>query len=994
MSIQSTPLSWGASVQGAFFRDMEKKDGASDFTPAAATADAEDGLKVLRNDIATGTREERELAVDILVNLAAGTGDDARKAQDALRSVYANPGCSDASSSTHVRRDIERLAHRLCQLALDPPSTDGKALGSNPQLFNQPDALSLTVAYLGARAPEPPNGNNGGAMKSHIETFMKHRVPAAPVGVQFLGSGRTIDGGELLPAANKLKAFSEKPVLLELYPDTADAQLQQKKFVDPLKALVDGLKASPWNCAAALINVGDPGFQHWMPLVLHQDADKNVQCHVMDSDKTACENHDVHSRLEKSLKEVFGNTDHVHIHKSDMQNKPAGAQACGALSLNLLAAVDRQIQFKEFQAEVQPWEKEASIDCGIDDFDMEGFIKDHMAEWNALDDESQQARMAATRAELLDAWSEIPLPAASPAGSVPVAPQPDVQLAPMPEQVQESVQEQVDIANPLPLGSDPPMDAVVVPPADLPAPPANLPAHPVVSGFGLSRASTGEVHCGIANLQLGLQRLYESEKFGLTDTQRQRKLLHAESAFQGVPGALKQLAKRTRDAREAAKVLEKQLPHEKGRALTNYLLGNGIFTKQMGNVSELLQKIAGLADDVGCADPSRRKKALENLKFAQIGLAQSLQQLMEGADAAHKELQALASDSKLSKGQKAASVAALQSFLVMHAELTAGLAPLQTLEADLATKPGEVAPQLRPLSGASAATQPLTGADKAALEAMKFKFKAGDNAGYESLLNRGNRTMNSAMPQLPSAKKAGLLDRLLRRDPHPSGGPAAAPVDLSADEAAGGIGELAKLDRLLQAMRRGVGRSPSPLFHGNRGANLVSATQCLSMLVGIQMLTAPALAANNMVKAAVADDTGPELQRAAQELSKLPRHVESMEEAIQELENILATPAGPLEVPGPHVHERRVQRKELLADAQALLTQLRQTVDALRKPDSIVSRTQGMMAAMTKSPKEAAKFIKNMVKPSIPAPDAQPASSSAVLAPPPLLSESQKSRNA
>jgi len=407
MSVPIWSRSLPSSVQGAFFLDVKKAADGKRGT-ATPTAEADAGLTELRNQISSGTREERELALDILINLAAGSGDAALQAQDALRSVYVNPHCADKACDDSVRRDIEMSSLRLCKLALDPPAIDGKhPVGTNPELFKNPDALSLTVAYLGARASDPPNG---GAMRTHIQTFIHRKLPDAPAQDPLLAPDRTIKASELMPAAGKLKSFAGPPVKLEMCPTSAaDSELNATKFVDPLKALVERLNDDEnHHCAAALINVGGPGFQHWMPLVLHTAENGVVHCHVMDSDVTHCKNHKVHERLEELLDQVFDDRNHIHIHKSDMQSGPAGAQDCAALSLDLLAAVDRQIQFKEDDAQAQPWEKEASVGCGMRDFDMSGFINGHMQAWNNMSDDSQSAAMAARRAELLDAWAGAP----------------------------------------------------------------------------------------------------------------------------------------------------------------------------------------------------------------------------------------------------------------------------------------------------------------------------------------------------------------------------------------------------------------------------------------------------------------------------------------------------------------------------------------------------------------------------------------------------------
>jgi hypothetical protein len=432
MSIQNSPPPLSVHVQG-FFRDEPPKGPVA--APPAPAADPALGLNELRENVSNGSQQDRELALDILVNLAAGSGIEAKKAGETLLGIYAEPRCSDPAGNASVRRHIEKLSHRLCELALDRPTPDSTRA---PELFVDKDSLSLTVAYLGGRSQDPPEGVNGGAMRSYIETFIRGKLPDKGEGApksndQFLGAGRTTEAPELTAAMQKLTSFQHSPVVLEVWPDSMGEDLRQSMFVQPLQNLVDQLEDSENHCACALINIGEHGFQHWMPLVLHTNERAEVHCHVMNSEASKCAGRKLDALLERALSRVFKDPNHVHIHKSDMQGTAAGAQACGVLALRLLDAVDRQIQFKEEEVEPASWEKEASVACGMDEFNMESFIEGHMKEWNAMPADDQHAAMVSHRSRLLDAWAGQE-PVSSRVGVADLAARPGVScIQPMPE---------------------------------------------------------------------------------------------------------------------------------------------------------------------------------------------------------------------------------------------------------------------------------------------------------------------------------------------------------------------------------------------------------------------------------------------------------------------------------------------------------------------------------------------------------------------------------
>lgn len=433
MSVQSATRSLPANVQGAFFHDWAvQEDGKR--TAQAPTAGAHDGLKDLRADISRGPREARELALDILVNLAAGKGDDARQAQESLRLVYADPKCDDKAQDESVRRYIENSAHELCTRALKHAATDSvvvesKSDGWNPELFNDPDQLSVTVAYIAGRAQEPPAGPNGGAMRSHIEHFLRDRLPDGPsnpaapsASDRFLGVSRTIEQSELQAACAQLTALHVDPMPLELYISGDKDTLNAALFTQKLDSAITALEAAGDRCISALwINVQSVSGQHWMPLILHKDNDGNMECHVMDSDGTKSKEKGVHVELQKLLDERF-DADAIHIKASDMQEGDGAGQSCGALGYGLLASLDRLIQVQKGSADRDDLTPGKALllhelEPGADmvDFDMEAFMEGHVGQWNALSSADQCAALVSTRARLLDAWAGEPVePAGQP----------------------------------------------------------------------------------------------------------------------------------------------------------------------------------------------------------------------------------------------------------------------------------------------------------------------------------------------------------------------------------------------------------------------------------------------------------------------------------------------------------------------------------------------------------------------------------------------------
>lgn len=383
---RSTPLQLPNTVA----RDLFRPHDPTRPVKPAIVPDSTQALKDLRAQIAGGCKEERELALDILVNLAADEGEQGKAAQKTLREVYANPGCTDPGQNTPTRRRIEDLSLELCKLALNPPSrtdSDRAVLfgGQNELGF---DNFSMTVAYLGGRAQLPPDGKNGGAMQGHIEQHIENKLAkldegARPYGKnQYLGAARSTEFAELHAASQNLTHLKVNPDSLNM--QFSNASGSQKQFVEPLENMIADMRKTGDSCRAVMINTGHNEFAHWMTLVVELDDDDDVVFHVVDTDKTACEERGIPQKLNELLDQV----DPVmrKTYASDVQKREVCAQACGVLGYGLLEALDQQMGSGK------------AVHVG-------NSIEDYMDKLNESTDDDLGAQVVSTRAHLLDAWA-------------------------------------------------------------------------------------------------------------------------------------------------------------------------------------------------------------------------------------------------------------------------------------------------------------------------------------------------------------------------------------------------------------------------------------------------------------------------------------------------------------------------------------------------------------------------------------------------------------
>ena len=113
------------------------------------------------------SKGQDQLAVDILVNLAAYPGEEGREAQEVLRDLHDRPGSRAAEVDEQIRASLQRSAWTVCELALlTAPEIAGAP-------FEFP--LSVSVALMASQCPVPEGGRDlGAAVKAHVERQLRN----------------------------------------------------------------------------------------------------------------------------------------------------------------------------------------------------------------------------------------------------------------------------------------------------------------------------------------------------------------------------------------------------------------------------------------------------------------------------------------------------------------------------------------------------------------------------------------------------------------------------------------------------------------------------------------------------------------------------------------------------------------------------------------------------------------------------------------------------
>ncbi len=269
--------STGALYDLGAFKNSKKEDTAS--------FKAED-IKAILHQVQHGNADERELAIDILVNLAAGKDDASAQAQGALSALYADPYGTDKSdppvsqqAKDDIRRGLGKAAHRMCELALTHAfqPKDGKGR-----------ALSVTVACLGALHPDC-----AADFKRDINQYVHSQM-------KFLGDNernedwlapqRTVSQAELSCVSEQAYGekldISQSAVNLALdvqeSPTPETAQKAQEDFKQSMKALTNGMKVG--ECRTTWVHTGSEGYPHWMPMVVRRKAHEEFEFVLLNTD--------------------------------------------------------------------------------------------------------------------------------------------------------------------------------------------------------------------------------------------------------------------------------------------------------------------------------------------------------------------------------------------------------------------------------------------------------------------------------------------------------------------------------------------------------------------------------------------------------------------------------------------------------------------------------------------------------------------------------------
>lgn len=233
-----------------------------------------------------GGADERELAIDILVNLAAGKDAASGDAQLALRTLYADPYGTDKSDppvgqhvKDEIRQDLSKAAHRMCELALT---------GSYQPKDGSGRALSVTVACLGALHQECTTD-----FKRDINQYVHGQMAGLSdneCNEDWLAPQRTVTQGELLSVGSSAYGdalgASESAVNLALDVDPSDERTVtqvQNDFTKSMNALKKDLGVG--ECRATWVHTGSKGYPHWMPMVMKRTDDNKFEFLLLNTDK-------------------------------------------------------------------------------------------------------------------------------------------------------------------------------------------------------------------------------------------------------------------------------------------------------------------------------------------------------------------------------------------------------------------------------------------------------------------------------------------------------------------------------------------------------------------------------------------------------------------------------------------------------------------------------------------------------------------------------------
>lgn len=354
-----------------------------------APTEAEDIEKLVDAINEPADPEDRELAMDILVGLAASNGHAGSLAQEALRSLYAFPGKhASENERADIRSKLQESAHHACKLFVGNDLDNAGQPRSEERPVEERHQLSITVAYLGGRYADSKGGNAMvDAMNAHIG-----RAIADGSGVRedddeaFLKRDRLVGHSELAAASHDLTALCRHDAPLKYRVEEGNDGLVTR--LDGLMAKMTDQDAPP--CMVAWVNAAHNKYEHWMPLILFRDENDHVHCHLMDSDMNGNSGKDIRAGIEDAVGQAGMN---FHLHGGSMQEN--AAHSCGILGHSLLMAMNDTL---------------SEPGAGLrNDEQLSESINRFVTRWTECPPGDQEAIALIGRAELLEARAKIVL---------------------------------------------------------------------------------------------------------------------------------------------------------------------------------------------------------------------------------------------------------------------------------------------------------------------------------------------------------------------------------------------------------------------------------------------------------------------------------------------------------------------------------------------------------------------------------------------------------
>jgi len=310
--------------------------------------------------------KEAQPGIDALVNFAARDDAAGAIAQKLLCGLYVD--------HKDTRTQVLNTAHGLYRLAIANHANMSKSGSAG---FH----VSATVAYLGGRAPEEPDGPNGDGIKPDFCGYLADQVNAMGAERNQMLASRQVSDFELQAACAQLECFDQLRDPFVMPPDME---------TDACLANLAQLGGMVRDDAPLLVQFhsGDDSFQHFMCAfaVRHEGV---IQWHVVNTAADTQGGTRVARRLGDALSNVFGK-DCVALHQGAMQNDTHNS--CGPLSFHFSKKVAAAIAARKPRAgEIGP-----VIDNAIEQAKLE---------WLNSGAAQRQAMDLTLRAELIQAAS-------------------------------------------------------------------------------------------------------------------------------------------------------------------------------------------------------------------------------------------------------------------------------------------------------------------------------------------------------------------------------------------------------------------------------------------------------------------------------------------------------------------------------------------------------------------------------------------------------------